>query len=108
MAGAHHAGQGPQADVAADHQGASRSKSHPIRNSYSLHIRWQGGACSDLSVQMPPSIADRLRYPAAVVDRVRDLAQSLPAGEIAARLNQAGQLSALGKPFTSSMIQWIR
>jgi DNA invertase Pin-like site-specific DNA recombinase len=73
-----------------------------------VHIRWQGGACSDLSVQMPPSIADRVRYPAAIVDRVRDLAQNLPAGEIAARLNQAGQVSALGKPFTSSMIQWIR
>jgi len=29
-------------------------------------------------------------------------------GEIADRLNQEGQLSALGKPFTGSMIQWIR
>jgi Recombinase/Recombinase zinc beta ribbon domain len=72
------------------------------------HIRWQGGACTDICVQLPPNIADRVRYPAAVVDRVRHLAQSLPDGEIADRLNQEGQVSALGKPFIGSMIQWIR
>src|SRR5258707_3121970 len=73
-----------------------------------VHIRWQGGACSDLCVQIPPNRADCVRYPAAVVDHVRDLAQSLPNAEIAVQLNRAGLLSALGKPFTASMIQWIR
>jgi hypothetical protein len=72
------------------------------------HIRWQGGACTDLGVPLPPKIADRVRYPAAVVDRVRHLAHSLPDRDIADGLNQQGQLSALGKPFTASMIQWIR
>jgi hypothetical protein len=72
------------------------------------HIRWQGGACSNICVHLPPNIADRVRYPAAVVDRVRHLAQSLPDGEVADCLNQEGQVSALGKPFTGSMIQWIR
>jgi hypothetical protein len=42
------------------------------------------------------------------VDRVRHLAQSLPDGEIANSLNQEGYVSALGKPFTASMVQWIR
>ena len=72
------------------------------------HIRWQGGACTDLCVQLPSNMADRVRYPAAVVDRVRHLAQSLPDGDIADGLNQEGQISALGKPFTASMIKWIR
>jgi DNA-binding transcriptional MerR regulator len=72
------------------------------------HIRWQGGACSDLNLQLPPNIADRVRYPATVVDRVRNLTQSLPNAEIAERLNREGYVSALGKPFTGSMIQWIR
>ena len=72
------------------------------------HIRWQGGACTDICVQLPPNIADRVRYAAAVVDRVRHLAQSLPDGDIADCLNQEGQVSAVGKPFTGSMIQWIR
>src|SRR5260370_3273204 len=71
-----------------------------------VHIRWQGGACSDICVQLPPNIADRVRYPAAVVDRVRHLAQTLPDGQIADRLNGEGHVSALGKPFTGSMIQW--
>jgi len=42
------------------------------------------------------------------VDRVRHLAESLPDGDIADCLNQEGQVSALGKSFTGSMIQWIR
>jgi hypothetical protein len=81
----------------------------PLRPKQLLaHIRWQGGACTDICVQLPPNIADRVRYPAAVVDRVRHLAQSLPDGDIADCLNQEGRVSALGKPFTGSMIQWIR
>ena len=81
----------------------------PLRPKQLLaHIRWQGGACTDICVQLPPNIADRVRYPAAVVDRVRHLAQNLPDGDIADCLNQEGQVSALGKPFTGSMIHWIR
>jgi hypothetical protein len=73
-----------------------------------VHIRWQGGALSDLHLQRPPKIADRVRYSATVVDRVRDLAQRLSDGEIAESLNREGQVSALGKPFSVSMIEWIR
>ena len=63
------------------------------------HIRWQGGACTEVTVQLPASIADRLRYPAAVVDRVRDLSHSLSDAEIADRFNREGQASATGKPY---------
>jgi DNA invertase Pin-like site-specific DNA recombinase len=80
----------------------------PNRKQLAVHLRWQGGASSDLCVQIPPTRADRVRYPTAVVDRVRDLAQGLPNAEIAERLNREGHVSALGKPFTGSMIQWIR
>jgi hypothetical protein len=72
------------------------------------HIRWQGGACSDVCVQLPPNVADRVRYPAAVVDYVRHLAQNSTDRQIADRLNEEGHVSALGKPFTASMIEWIR
>ena len=72
------------------------------------HIRWQGGACSELSVQLPANIADRLRYPAAVVDRVRDLAHGSLDAEIAEAFNREGQTSATGKPYTAKIIQWIR
>src|SRR6266699_3827517 len=65
-----------------------------------VHIRWQGGACSDISVQLPLNIADRVRYPAAVVDKVRELACNWPDSEIADRLNREGQTSAKGRPYT--------
>ena len=72
------------------------------------HIRWQGGSCTEVGVQLPPHRADAVRYPAAVVDRVRHLAQSLLDAQIVDQLNQEGLLSALGKPFTVHMIRWIR
>jgi DNA invertase Pin-like site-specific DNA recombinase len=73
-----------------------------------VHIRWQGGACSDVSVQLPLNIADRVRYPSAVVDKVRELARHMPDSEIADQLNQEGQASAKGLPYTLKIIQWIR
>jgi hypothetical protein len=73
-----------------------------------VHIRWKGGACTDLAVSLPPNFADRTRYSAALVEQIRELARSLQDALIAEQLNQQGQLSALGKPFTISMIKWIR
>ena len=73
-----------------------------------VHIRWQGGSCSDVSVQLPLNIADRVRYPFAVVDKVRELARQLPDHEIADQLNGEGQASAKGLPYTSKIVQWIR
>src|SRR5262249_49713810 len=73
-----------------------------------VHIRWQGGACSERVVQLPLNLPDRLRYATAVVERVRELAQSLPDAEIAAQLNRDGHTSAKGKPYTTKIIQWIR
>jgi DNA invertase Pin-like site-specific DNA recombinase len=73
-----------------------------------LHVRWQGGACEDLRVDLPIPIADRLRYPPEVVDKVREIAARLPDGDIAAAMNQAGYRSATGNEFTTSKIRWIR
>jgi predicted DNA-binding transcriptional regulator AlpA len=73
-----------------------------------LHLRWQGGACEDVWVALPPPMSDRVRYPAEMVDKVRQLANSLPDNSIAETLNREGILSATGKPFTGSMIRWIR
>jgi DNA invertase Pin-like site-specific DNA recombinase len=80
----------------------------PQQKQLLIHIRWQGGTSGDLCVQLLPNMADRMRYPAALVDRVRELAQSLSDAQIADQLNQAALVSAVGKPFTVSMIKWIR
>jgi DNA invertase Pin-like site-specific DNA recombinase len=73
-----------------------------------VHIRWQGGALTDLSVQLPPNIADRVRYSAAMVEEIRKLAQSLSDAQITAQLNREGHSSAKGKLYTPKMIRWIR
>lgn len=73
-----------------------------------LHIRWQGGACETLAVDLPRRIQDQIRYPQEVVERVRRLAEMQSDDQIAATLNQEARLSAKGKPFTVAMIAWIR
>jgi len=73
-----------------------------------LHIRWQGGAVEDLSVDLPLPAPDKVRYPEALVSRVRSLAGAMTDAQITATLNQEGLLSAKGKPFTRSMVNWIR
>ena len=73
-----------------------------------LHIRWQGGACSDVTVTRRTPIAERLRYPTETVERIRALARTLSNAQIAQTLNTQGVPSAKGKPFTASMILWIR
>jgi hypothetical protein len=73
-----------------------------------MHIRWQGGACTDVTVKRHLPIAERLRYPAETVKRVRELSHDLTDAQIAQALNNQGLLSSKGQPFTLSMIKWIR
>jgi DNA invertase Pin-like site-specific DNA recombinase len=73
-----------------------------------LHIRWQGGACSDVAVDLPRPIADQRRYPNAIVEHVRTLAQRLPDAQIAEQMNRDGHRNTYGKLFTQKMIGWIR
>jgi DNA invertase Pin-like site-specific DNA recombinase len=73
-----------------------------------LPVRWQGGACEDIAVDLPLRIADRLRYPEEIVEQIRRLATEKADAKIADTLNQQGARSAKGKPFTQSMISWIR
>jgi len=73
-----------------------------------LHIRWQGGACEDVDVQLLPSVADRVRYPKELVERIRELAHAFTDCQIVSALSREGLLSPRGKPFTVSMIKWVR
>ena len=73
-----------------------------------LHLRWQGGVCEDIPIRLPPRSCDQRRYPSSVVDEVRQLAATLSDADIVTTLNEQGQRSPTGKPFTDSMIKWIR
>ena len=73
-----------------------------------LHLRWQGGACTDTTIRLPAPITERIRYPAALVAQVRELSPRLSDPQIVVHLNQQGLRSPHGKPFTLAMIKWIR
>jgi DNA invertase Pin-like site-specific DNA recombinase len=74
-----------------------------------LHIRWQGGAYETLQVNLPRSYPEVLRYPEDIVEKVRIMVQEqLADADIATAFNLEGRLSSTGKPFTVSMIKWIR
>ena len=73
-----------------------------------LHIRWQGGAVEDIHCDLPRRIQDRIRYPEKFVNRIRELARDRTNAQIATVLNQEGLKSSTGKPFTPSMISWMR
>ena len=73
-----------------------------------MHIRWQGGALEDITVQRPPKIYDRWRYGEEIIQRVKELRKNNSDKDVAKLLNEEGLVSAKGKPFTESMIKWIR
>jgi DNA invertase Pin-like site-specific DNA recombinase len=73
-----------------------------------LHVRWQGGACSDVTVEMPRKVWERQRNPEAIITRVRELAKTMTDAQIVAELNRCGEQSATGRAHTGHTIAWIR
>lgn len=80
----------------------------PERGKAILHLRWQGGQCEDLDVELPRPSAERWRHSEALVQRVRELAREYSDAEIAAQLNSEGLRSNKGNAFTRSSVSWIR
>jgi len=75
----------------------------------SLNVRWKAGATQQLQMTLPPNNADKLRYPAELINKVRMLTEQYTDDrKTAALFNEQGLLSSTGKPFTKSMIEWIR
>ncbi|MEZ6126445.1 MAG: recombinase family protein [Planctomycetaceae bacterium] len=73
-----------------------------------LQVRWKGGACEELRVELPRGTADRWRHDAALIERVRELARTLDDAAIAAHLNAEGLKTNKGNRFTIKSIKWIR
>jgi len=80
----------------------------PERGLVILHVRWQGGLCEDIAVELPRTTAQRWRHSDALVQRVRELAAELSDEEIAAKFNDEGLRSNKGNAFTRSSVSWIR
>lgn len=80
----------------------------PNSKKATLHIRWQGGACESIPVQIPPHYSDQIRYSREMVEKVRNLARKFNDNQIAKKLNREGRRSATGKVFNKRRVQWIR
>jgi DNA invertase Pin-like site-specific DNA recombinase len=78
------------------------------RRTVILQLRWQGGLCEEISVELPRPIADQWRHDPAVIERIRALAVTLNDAQIAAQLNEDGLQTNKGNPFTVHSIRWIR
>jgi DNA invertase Pin-like site-specific DNA recombinase len=71
-----------------------------------LHIRWRGGACEDLTVHAPSP--HRLYYPQELLARIRELAVSHSDAEIAALFDEEGLRTPHGLRFTKALIRQTR
>ena len=73
-----------------------------------VQVRWQGGGCEELRVELPRPVPDRWRHDDALIERVRELAKTLQDEQIAACLNDEGLKTNKGNRFTIKSIKWIR
>jgi hypothetical protein len=73
-----------------------------------VRIRWRTEALTEVTVPRPKLAADARRTDAQVVARVRELAPTHTATQIALLLNEAGLHPGLGGSFTASKVDWIR
>jgi DNA invertase Pin-like site-specific DNA recombinase len=73
-----------------------------------VRIRWRTEALTDVTVPRPKVVADARRTDAQVVARVRELAPTHTATQIALLLNEEGLHPGLGGSFTASKVDWIR
>ena len=73
-----------------------------------LQVCWQGGANETIEVRQRPKRQDAIRYPDTFVAKIRDMAKLYRDAEIIDLLKSEGLTSSTGKPFTLSMIRWIR
>jgi hypothetical protein len=73
-----------------------------------LQVRWQGGATDTIEVHRRPRRADAIRYSDMFVGKIHAMAEKYDDQEIADQLNAQALTSSTGKPFTLSMVRWIR
>ncbi len=71
-------------------------------------IRWRTEALTEVRVTRPKRVADARRTDPQVVARVRELAPTHTATQIAQLLNEAELRPGLGGSFTASKVDWIR
>jgi len=73
-----------------------------------LHIRWHGGAIEHLKIPLPQKIHDKWRHSDELINKVRQLSNTMTDKQIIDRFNQDGLKTNKGNQFTIKSISWIR
>jgi DNA invertase Pin-like site-specific DNA recombinase len=80
--------------------------SQPDRPEIHVGIHWRSGASDLLTIQRPA--AARTARATEVAELLRELGPTHTNAQLADRLNQAGQLTASGRPFDEESVRWLR
>jgi excisionase family DNA binding protein len=80
--------------------------SQPDRPEIRVGIRWRSGATEELTVLRPA--AARTARAVVVGDLLRQLGPTRTNAQLAEHLNQAGHLTASGRPFDEDSVRWLR
>ena len=73
-----------------------------------LYIRWQGGACEEMVVALPPKSPDKWRCSPEIIEQIRVLVQHMKDREIVNYLNSKGLKTNKGNAYTLFSVKWIR
>jgi len=73
-------------------------------NTAIVHVRWQGGATEDITIDMPPLLWERQRCPAHIVERIRELASTNTDRRITEILNEQGLQAPKAGRFTRASV----
>jgi len=81
---------------------------HSAERRADVEIRWEGGANTQLTVQLTNSVFNRHRTSEDTIELIGRLAAHYPDRQIAQILSRQGRLTANGLPFTQARVQAIR
>lgn len=71
-------------------------------------IRWHTNATTAIEIPRPRPSCEQRKAPPALIEQIRSLAKTKTDRQIAHLLNQQGQKSPTGKPFSHSIVQGLR
>jgi biotin operon repressor len=81
---------------------------HAAEKRADVEIRWQGGACTDIAVELNARGPERRRLPEDTIELIRRLAEHHPDDQIAAILTRNHRRTGTGLPFTASRVRSAR
>ncbi len=81
---------------------------HASERRADVEVCWEGGARTELHVQLAANVFERHRTSEDTIELIRRLASHYPDRQIAQTLSRQGRLTASGLPFTQARVNSVR